>query len=43
MKYLCIVHIGENRLTALSTPGRMAISEDAMAYCDRLPTLGCAG
>jgi hypothetical protein len=36
MKYLCLLYTEENRHTALPTPEQMAISEDAMAYCDRV-------
>lgn len=40
MKYLCLVYVEENILHALPNHERVALSEEAMAYCDRLQKIG---
>lgn len=36
MKYLCLVYVEEKILNAMPQNERVAISNDAMAYCDKL-------
>ena len=40
MKYLCLVYVEEQILHALPNHERVALSEEAMAYCDRLQKIG---
>lgn len=40
MKYLCLVYVEESILHALPNHERIALSEEAMAYCDRLQKIG---
>ena len=40
MKYLCLVYVEESILHALPNHERVALSEEAMAYCDRLQKIG---
>ena len=40
MKYLCLVYVEEKVLNAMPQNERTAISNDAMAYCDRLQKQG---
>jgi hypothetical protein len=40
MKYLCLVYVEERVLNARPQNERTAISNDAMAYCDRLQKQG---
>ena len=40
MKYLCLVYVEETILHALPSHERVALSAEAMAYCDRLQKIG---
>jgi hypothetical protein len=40
MKYLCLVYLEEKILNAMPQTERIAISNDAMAYCDGLQKQG---
>lgn len=40
MKYLCLVYLEEKTMSALPRSERLAISEEAMAYCDKLQKAG---
>jgi hypothetical protein len=40
MKYLCLVYVEEKTLDALPKNERVAISNEAMAYCENLQKLG---
>lgn len=40
MKYLCLVYLEESVLNALPRNERVALSEEAMVYCDQLQQLG---
>jgi len=40
MKYLCLVYIEEKVLNALPRNERVALSEEAMVYCEKLQKLG---
>ena len=40
MKYLCLVYVEEKILHALPSHERVALSEEAMAYCGRLQKVG---
>ncbi|SPP65055.1 YciI family protein [Nitrospira lenta] len=40
MKYLCLIYIEEQILHALPSPERIALSDESMAYCDRLQKVG---
>ncbi len=40
MKYLCLVYVEEKILHALPSAQRQTISDESMAYCDRLQKLG---
>lgn len=40
MKYLCLVYVEETTLNAMPQSERIAISNDAMAYCDQLQKQG---
>lgn len=40
MKYLCLVYVEEKILHALPSHERVVLSEEAMAYCDRLQKIG---
>lgn len=40
MKYLCLVYVEEKILNAMPQNERVAISNDAMAYCDKLQKQG---
>lgn len=40
MKYLCLVYVEEKVLNAFSSRERLAISDEAMAYCDQLRKAG---
>lgn len=40
MKYLCLVYLEENILNAFPNNERVAISNEAMAYCDKLQKAG---
>jgi hypothetical protein len=40
MKYLCLVYVEEKILNAMPQNERVAISNDAMAYCNSLQTQG---
>ena len=40
MKYLCLVYLEEKTMSALPRSERRAISEEAMAYCDKLQKAG---
>ncbi len=40
MKYLCLVYVEENILHALPRHERAALSDESMAYCDRLQKIG---
>jgi hypothetical protein len=40
MKYLCLVYVEEKTLNALPKTERVAISNEAMAYCDKLQKAG---
>jgi len=40
MKYLCLVYVEEKTLNAFPNHERVAISDEAMAYCDTLRKAG---
>lgn len=40
MKYLCLVYVEEKILHALPSAERVVLSDESMAYCDRLQKLG---
>jgi hypothetical protein len=40
MKYLCLVYVEENVLNAFASHERRAISDESMAYCDKLQKAG---
>ena len=40
MKYLCLVYVEEKTLNAMPQNERIAISDDSMAYCDKLQKQG---
>lgn len=40
MKYLCLVYVEEKILHALPSVQRQTLSDESMAYCDRLQKLG---
>lgn len=40
MKYLCLVYLEEKMLNVMSQNERVAISDDAMAYCEKLQKQG---
>lgn len=40
MKYLCLVYVEEKILHALPSAQRQTLSDESMAYCDRLQKLG---
>lgn len=40
MKYLCMVYVEEKILHALPSAERVVLSNESMAYCDRLQKLG---
>jgi hypothetical protein len=40
MKYLCLVYLEESVLNAVPRNERVALSEEAMVYCDQLQQLG---
>ena len=40
MKYLCLVYLEERILNGFPAPERRAISDEAMAYCDKLKKAG---
>jgi len=40
MKYLCLVYVEEKILHALPHEERVALSDESMAYCDRLQKIG---
>ncbi len=40
MKYLCLVYVEEKILHALSSAERVSLSNESMAYCDRLQKVG---
>ncbi|ULA69891.1 MAG: Dehydrogenase [Nitrospira sp.] len=40
MKYLCLVYVEEKILHALPSAERVVLSNESMAYCDRLQKLG---
>ena len=40
MKYLCLVYVEEKTLNAMSRDGRVALSDESMAYCDELQKNG---
>ncbi|MDF0673483.1 MAG: YciI family protein [Nitrospira sp.] len=40
MKYLCLVYVEEKVLNAFPNHERLAISDEAMAYCDTLQKAG---
>jgi hypothetical protein len=40
MKYLCLVYVEEKILHALPSHERVALSDESMAYCDRLQKVG---
>ncbi len=40
MKYLCLVYVEETVLNSFSSNQRTAISDDAMAYCEKLQKAG---
>ncbi|MCC6966608.1 MAG: YciI family protein [Nitrospira sp.] len=40
MKYLCLVYVEEKILHALPSAERLRLSDESMAYCDRLQKLG---
>jgi hypothetical protein len=40
MKYLCLVYLEEKVLNAFPSQERLAISDEAMAYCDKLQKAG---
>ena len=40
MKYLCLVYVEENILNALPKTERKSLSDESMAFCDRLQKVG---
>ncbi|HEX6726755.1 MAG TPA: YciI family protein [Nitrospira sp.] len=40
MKYLCLVYVEEKVLNAFPSHERLAISDESMAYCDKLQKAG---
>ena len=40
MKYLCLVYVEEKILHALPSHERVVLSDESMAYCDRLQKVG---
>ena len=40
MKYLCLVYVEEKTLNALPRNDRVALSDESMAYCDKLQKAG---
>jgi hypothetical protein len=40
MKYLCLVYVEEKILNAMPQNERIAVSDEAMAYCNKLQTQG---
>lgn len=40
MKYLCLVYVEEQILHALPHQERVTLSDESMAYCDRLQKIG---
>ncbi len=40
MKYLCLIYVEENILNAMPKPERQAISDESIAYCDKLQKAG---
>ncbi len=40
MKYLCLVYVEEKILHALPSAERVVLSNESMAYCDRLQKIG---
>ncbi len=40
MKYLCLVYLEEKTLNALPRNERVALSDESMAYCDKLQKVG---
>ncbi len=40
MKYLCLVYVEEKILHALPHQERVTLSDESMAYCDRLQKIG---
>ncbi|NOS77659.1 MAG: YciI family protein, partial [Nitrospira sp.] len=40
MKYLCLIYVEEKILHALPSHERVALSDESMAYCDRLQKVG---
>lgn len=40
MKYLCLVYVEEHALNALPKDERRALSDESMAYCDKLEKAG---
>jgi hypothetical protein len=40
MKYLCLVYVEEKILHALPSAERVVLSDESMAYCDRLQKIG---
>lgn len=40
MKYLCLVYVEERTLNDLPKNERLALSEEAIAYCDQLQKVG---
>lgn len=42
MKYLCLVYVEEKVLNAFPSHERLAISDEAMAYCDTLQKADCS-
>ncbi|HET9962539.1 MAG TPA: YciI family protein [Nitrospiraceae bacterium] len=40
MKYLCLVYVEEKVLGAIPKDERKSLSDESMAYCDRLQRLG---
>ncbi len=40
MKYLCLVYVEEKTFNAFPRNERLALSEEAMAYCDKLQKAG---
>ena len=40
MKYICLVYVEEKVLNALPKTERKLLSDESMAYCDRLQKMG---
>ena len=40
MKYLCLIYVEETVLHAFPSQERLAISDESMAYCDKLQKVG---